>query len=407
MSEQSLSATLESWFRFASRVVAIALVVSVSLILWHVQPAISATSNSTAASSRPALSLESIDFESLSNGLGVFTRESASGSTCTDFVGKSTDGGAKFNSLRQAMSWNCANADFSSSLTSDNHGDMFLYGPRLYVSHDDARTWTKSSQPGSVLDVAAVGLSVWMVENACTPAETASQSFCPVQLLQSANGGRTWRSSPTTPRGAGNGVSSGAHGQSYLIRVNRSSAYLMLGPSSPLGGLSTVPLWFTSNGGQSWSNRHVPCHIGALSAVLSAAPDGGLMVVCSSQPSGGSQLKSVLESTNGGHTWTLRRNAHIDSGYLGGIDLVSNKEAFLFGGRSSLLVTHDGGTRWRAVRPLIGDPGGGTSQVIFFNASRGLVLGNNDNDNELLTLWQTNDGGKHWTAKLPRTSFAP
>ncbi len=64
-------------------------------------------------------------------------------------------------------------------------------------------------------------------------------------------------------------------------------------------------------------------------------------------------------------------------------------------------MTYDGGAHWHAARPLIGSTAGGTSQVIFFNASQGLVLGNNDNDNERLTLWRTTDGGKRWTAKLP------
>jgi photosystem II stability/assembly factor-like uncharacterized protein len=125
------------------------------------------------------------------------------------------------------------------------------------------------------------------------------------------------------------------------------------------------------------------------------------MAVCASQPSAGSQIKSVLESTDGGRTWTLKTDSNINFGYLEAIDLVTSKEAFLVGGRSSLLVTHDGGTRWRAVQPLIGSSAGGTSQVIFFNRSHGLVLGNNDNDNENLTLWSTTDGGKHWTAELP------
>jgi photosystem II stability/assembly factor-like uncharacterized protein len=97
----------------------------------------------------------------------------------------------------------------------------------------------------------------------------------------------------------------------------------------------------------------------------------------------------------------MKTDSNIDYGYLGAIDLVSSKKAFHVGGRSSLLVTHDGDATWRAVQPLIGSTAGGTSQVIFFNSSHGLVLGNNDNDNENLTLWSTTDGGKKWTAELP------
>jgi photosystem II stability/assembly factor-like uncharacterized protein len=402
MTEQTIRSTRTLWIRFTSAVVAVALIAGLSLALTQVHSAARASLTSTTVAPRPTLSLESIDFSSPSSGLGVFTEESLSGLTCQDFVGRSIDGGAKFTSLVHVMSWNCSNFNFSSSLTSDGHGDVFLYGPRLYVSHDNARTWIRVPQPEFVSNVNAVGLSVWMVESACIHATTVFPSSCPVRLLESSNGGRTWEQSPTIPQGAASGISSGADGQSYLARLSRSRAYLMLVPHSKPGvGPSVAPLWFTSDGGRSWSNRQVPCRIGALSSVFSVATNGALMAVCASQPSAGSQIKSVLESTDGGRTWTLKTDSNINFGYLEAIDLVTSKEAFLVGGRSSLLVTHDGGTRWRAVQPLIGSSAGGTSQVIFFNRSHGLVLGNNDNDNENLTLWSTTDGGKHWTAELP------
>ena len=126
------------------------------------------------------------------------------------------------------------------------------------------------------------------------------------------------------------------------------------------------------------------------------------MAVCASEPSVGEQLKSVLESVNGGRTWVLKTDSSIDIGYLGALDLFSGRHAFLVGGRSSLMVTHDGGEQWHAVTPLIGSSAGGTFQVQFFNDEHGLVLGNNDNDNEKLTLWRTSDGGAHWTTITSR-----
>ncbi|HVB52396.1 MAG TPA: sialidase family protein [Acidimicrobiales bacterium] len=379
--------------------------VSLSLALFQGKPAVSASLASTTVPSRLSLTLEAIDFSSPSSGLGVFTEEPPRSLTCKDFVGKSTNGGANFNSLSHAMSWNCASASFSSSLTADGHGDVFLYGPRLYVSHDDAKTWIRDPQSESVWDVDAVGLSVWMIESKCALAVVVGRSSCPIRLLESTNGGRTWSQSLNVPQGSATGISSGAQGQSYLDRINRSTAYLMFEPHSNAGGgPSVAPLWYTSNGGRTWSNRQVPCHIGALSSVFSVASNGTLIAACASQPSAGSQIKSVLESSDGGRTWTLKTDGAINFGYLGAIDLVSSKEAFLVGGRSSLLVTHDGGTRWRAVQPLIGSTAGGTSEVIFFDTSHGLVIGNNDRDNERLTLWSTTDGGRHWTVVLPVTN---
>jgi photosystem II stability/assembly factor-like uncharacterized protein len=395
--------TGRTWMRPFTFAASFGLLCSMSIALWSAQPASSAASTTTTAPPGFALSMESFDFANSSSGFGVFTRESPSGKVCSDLVGKSTDGGEIFKSLVDVMTWDCANSDFSSSLTTDGYGDAFLYGPQLFVSHDNAKTWTRSPQSGFVLDVKAIGRSVWIVVATCTRAETASDVACPVQLRESNNGGRTWESSLVGPKGHSGGISYGAHGQSYLIRINRLSAYLMLAPTvSTNGGPSVVPLWFTSTGGRSWSSRQVPCHIGALSAVLSAAPNGTLMTVCASGPSTGSQIKSVLESSDGGRTWELKTDSNIDFGYLGAIDLVTKQEAFLVGGRSSLLVTHDGGALWEPVRPLLGGSDGGTSEVVFFNVDHGIVLGNEENNNEKLTLWSTADGGKHWISKPPR-----
>jgi photosystem II stability/assembly factor-like uncharacterized protein len=91
----------------------------------------------------------------------------------------------------------------------------------------------------------------------------------------------------------------------------------------------------------------------------------------------------------------------LDFGYLGQIAAVSAGTAFLVGDRSSLLVTTDGGAHWRAVRPLIGDTGGGTSGVIFVNPRDGFVLGDDLRDNERPTIWRTFDGGAHWSRVFP------
>ncbi len=365
------------------------------ILLWTLTPSKANATTTTAPSS--TLSLEGFDFSSPLLGLGVFTKQFLNAQQCTDYVGRSTNGGATFHSLVDVMSWNCAKDGITALLTTNGRGDVFLYGPELYVSHDDAETWSRSPQPGAVLDVDAVGPSVWIVVSMCSNGQSVTGASCPVALRTSSDGGRTWTTSSARPKGVSTGISGGAQGQTYLLRPNRRVAYLMLAPSANLkGGPSVAPLWYSSNGGATWTSRHVPCGIGASSAVLSAAPNGTLMAVCASQPSVGEQIKSVLESANRGRTWMLKTRSDIDNGYLGDIDLVSPHEAYLVGGRSSLLVTHDGGTTWRAVEPLIGSSAGGTFQVVFFDATHGLVLGNDDNDNERLTLWSTTDGGRTW-----------
>lgn len=62
----------------------------------------------------------------------------------------------------------------------------------------------------------------------------------------------------------------------------------------------------------------------------------------------------------------------------------------------------DDGRRWRTVRPLIGDSGGGTFQVIFVSRRDGFVLGDDTRNNERPTIWRTTDGGTHWSGGVPR-----
>ncbi len=372
------------------------------------------TTHSQAAPTVPTR-LAAIAFFDPTHGYGVFSSQGPS--SCRDQVGYTDDGGATFAPLGSPDSWPCTDSAPVSSLAFDDHGDGFLYGPDLYVTHDDGTTWSMSAQPGAVLSIEALGTSVWMVESDCSHA--SGSSACPLQLLESTDGGRTWTAAPlppdaTTTVGA---TEESALGQTWLVRVSQTSAYVVSSPVPDQSGQpDTAPLWFTADGGASWSSRPASCGIEALSAVLSVAPDGTLFVVCASQPSAGSQPKSTVRSTDGGLTWTVQSacpsvpSSSMTScgenppsgGYLGAIDAVSADQVFLVGGRSSLLASHDGGVTWQTVQPLIGDTSDGTREVIFFTSSDGLVLGYNGNDDDRATLWNTTDGGTSWTSLVPK-----
>jgi photosystem II stability/assembly factor-like uncharacterized protein len=363
--------------------------------------------------------LTAVAFSNPKQGYGLYTRQGPV--KCEDLVGATSDGGATFHHLVSATSWSCGENASARSLAFDDHGDGFLYGPDLFISHDDGAEWSASQQPGAVLAVQALGDSVWMVEAEC-PQTTGPQEPCPLRLLESNNGGRTWATSPVPANATlNNGLASeSALGQTWLVRISKSSAYLGTNPAgNQYGSEDNAPLWFTSDGGRSWSNRQLPCAMDASSAVVSAAPDGALLAVCASQPGAGSQLKSTLRSTDGGSTWTVQSTCVIPSsgvpvpsctmepptgGYLGGIDALSADTLFLVGDRSSLLVSHNGGVTWQPVQPLMGDSSDGTNQVIFFNNSDGLVLGYNGYNNDVATLWSTRDGGTKWNAVVPRVA---
>ena len=230
--------------------------------------------------------LSAIAFTSPVQGYGMFTGQRLR--RCPVLAGPTHDGGARFAPLVTVTTFPCGQNPPTTWMAADGHGNVFLYYPRLYVSHDGGGRWAARHEPGPVLAVAAIGRSVWMVYADCRRAVRAAAHGCVLHLLESADGGRTWAPSPTQPPGAtarsvgGTVVTGGADSQTWLVRTGASSAYLL---SSP-GRNGIAPLWFTGNGGASWAQRQIPCGM-ALSVTLSAAPDGTLMAVCAGQPSAG------------------------------------------------------------------------------------------------------------------------
>ncbi len=376
------------------------------------------SSASTSRHSLPAAAsytrdrLEAVAFTTPARGHGLVVHEGTT--RCTDEVGPTNDGGARFAPLVAVTTWRCADSAPAHSLTFDDHGDGFLFGPELFVTHDDGRTWSRAREAGDVLAVDPLGSSIWMLQAIC--ASPAART-CPLRLLVSNDGGRSWSPSKVTPRGRVNPfVGQGAQGQTWLDRVSRSSAYLVASPvTNREGHPDSAPLWRTTDAGASWAKRSIPCAFDALSVTLSVAPDGELFALCAGEPSAGSQVKSVLASSDGGLHWHLQSScdplvtpsppcaAHdvLDSGYLGSIDAMSATTLLLVGDRSSLLVSHDAGVDWRSAGPLIGGTGDGTSQAVVLGARDAVVLGENE-DSGIPTLWHTVDAGEQWRAVVPR-----
>jgi photosystem II stability/assembly factor-like uncharacterized protein len=360
-----------------------------------------------------------ISFVSPRHGYGLFTQQGAV--TCTDLVAETTDGGAHFASPVRVTSYGCSHSQPVSALTFDDQGDGFLYGPLLYVTHDGGRSWAREPQPGSVIAVSAVGPSIWMVETVCAanPSGGGAQR-CALRLLESADGGRDWTQSRRAPAGATTNRETpavSAQGQNWLVRVGATAAYLLSEPTATRGPgtpPATAPLWYTGDGGASWTARHIVCREGgALSVVLSAAPDGALVAVCAAQPSAGYQPKSMSVSTDGGRTWSLQgpcraqwscTESPLDNGYLDEVVALSADTAFVIGPRSPILVTRDGGASWQA-RENIGDADGALpGEVVFFDSDHGVVLGSANTAAAPVTIWRTSDGGRNWSAVLPSVS---
>jgi len=365
-----------------------------------------------AAPVRISYQLTGVTFTSPEHGYGEFVNYG--NKLCRIAVGATADGGARFSAPVLVNTWRCARTQPAGALVFNSLGDGFLYGPKLFVTHDGGRTWKASPQRGEVLAVAPSGRSVWLLEARCHPATGPGR--CTLHLLRSANAGRTWAASPGQPSAATSGYGGQPPlglGQEWLVRTSRSSGYVASLAQDPvLPGHKPVAasLWFTANGGRSWSRRSTPCTAG-WGAAVSAAPDGTLFAICAGEPGAGLQGKTVERSTDGGRHWTTGESCGIGAcrdplgdGYLGTIDAVNASTVYLVGGRSPLLVTHDGGRNWSIVKAVTAGGDAGTREVIFFSRADGLVLGTDNvlgRYSEKPAIWRTRDGGRRWTVVHP------
>jgi len=362
------------------------------------------STGATLAASRVISSLSTIAFVSPRLGYGLVMRQTA---PCELLVARTTDGGADFGVPVHVAAWRCANGPPATRLVFDGLGDGFLYGPKLFVTHDGGRSWSPDPQPGTVVAIAPLGRSAWMLEGSC-PAGVRDYGarVCPLRLLESSDGGRHWAPAPAQPAHAltsrGALTLEPAQGQSWLVRVSARDGYVLTDPMPTSNHpITLVPLWRTDDGGAAWARLSIPCRV-AQSVMLSASPGGGtLFAVCAGQPAVGSQSKSTARSDDGGRTWSVGGPcanlnlacgaSPLNRGYLGTVVARSPRTVYVTGLRSALIATHDGGASWHDVAALGDFDGAGSPDaLVFVDAGHGFALGDDE-------LWRTADGGATWS----------
>jgi photosystem II stability/assembly factor-like uncharacterized protein len=354
--------------------------------------------------------LASTWFSTPLDGYAAVTAETTSPNnslaTCSDYVGKTSNGGRTVSQLDYVLTWKCSSVEFASTLTFDGLGDGFLYGPALYETHDGGRHWSKSSVSGSVMQVVALGESVWMVENHCANKVPSSRLRCRLEVERSGDGGRTWTADVALGRAAAPNTGSTftiASTQTVLVRPSRGVAIVVipLEMRQPDFARST-PILVSTDGGATWTTRTLTCGIATFYVSVSVPRGGPWFAVCAGQGSAGFQGKSVVRSDNLGKTWTtLSRcgippggscSASINVGYLQVFDAVTKSLLVESGTRSSINVSHDGGRTWTSSDNWPASYGSGATTIQFFNATRGVAMGSFAN-----WIFATTNGGRTWT----------
>ena len=347
----------------------------------------------------PTTALLDVDFASPTNGFALAAHNGQA------ILAASTDGGS---------TWIVQNSDLPSAFDQNNgfpgqiefigsHGYLWGKGEGvggeapLLVSDDSGQSWITAPIGPDVFDVSAIGSNIWALASTC---DVSLSSPCPLNVEISTDWGDTWQIANGTSFMSISGLLSGEQ-PVELARITTSRAYVLT--SGTTFG-SATSLLFTADSGASWVTLPVPC-AGPynLGAEIAASSTEDLWLLCGGQGSGGEQSKELFRSSNGGMTWSLASSASGAgsggqlplAGYVApfstghkNLAVASASTAWLKASGSTLYVTHDGGSTWKAVPDLLSAdfPGSGQGNVTFISGTQGWISAYG------VGLWRTTDG---------------
>lgn len=346
---------------------------------------------------------ETVSFTFLSPSLGwrLAVRWNANaGSEGPAWIERTTNGGLHWRRIaRVSGAGHGSGTSFDLSVSTivfADRRDGWLYGRRLFATHDGGVTWRRLPIRGSETALTVSGATVWRLDASCP----SGARPCRFRLLTSQAISDGWTLMPWRPPNVDR------LGGSALARFGQRDAWLISGPSM-VGSHLALRLFGTRDRGRSWHPLPMPCSehdAGSLYAQLVPYTGVDLWLVCASQPSAGAQPKSVFRSSDGGRTWRMvadsggfgmeRTGLHnlTFMGYMGNVAVTGSSDAWVALGRGTLMHTADGGKTWGAAIPYgIANPGGGgVGPVQFVDARDGWLLSFPN------VLFRTRDGGKHW-----------
>jgi photosystem II stability/assembly factor-like uncharacterized protein len=265
---------------------------------------------------------------------------------------------------------------------------------RLYSTADGAATWRRESTAGVVVELQALGPSVWRLDKACL----GSGGSCRYSVVVSNDSGRTWTEGHPPPIGK-TGVS--------LVRPSPQVAYILSdrGDTRLESPRPDPVLARTTDGGQSWTTLKPPCSgydngsgyqtPGSGGWDMAASTPEDLWLVCQDTPaSGAMQTKHLFRSSDGGDTWSKDLGTP-NLGAGGHSVAASPTRACRGGSRTTITCTRDGGRTWFApiTRP---DSDGGTEVDQFVDGLHGGATGPDDASGAFIP-WRTIDGGESWS----------
>jgi photosystem II stability/assembly factor-like uncharacterized protein len=212
----------------------------------------------------------------------------------------------------------------------------------IKTTTDGGKTWKLSLHTADAvvqLDTAGRG-AAWAVTERC------ATLACRSSVLRTTNSGRSWAT-----------VASGLSAVSFAT------------PKAGLGLRSTVntsSVYRSDNGGQSWHTIANPCKgLAPSAATVSLVTARHGFIVCTGNPAGTAENKSVFETKDGGHSWTRKSRAVLGGtepttlpvvGFVASVAFNPSGFGALCQGANVLMVSTNAGNTWsstRVIRPRL------------------------------------------------------
>lgn len=309
---------------------------------------------------------------------------------CTS-IARTDDGGATWYGVRPPVTGAPDGSAGLSQIRFLNRDDGWVFGPQLFATLDGGQTWTKISTGGMrVTALETRGERAFAVWARCTGTGTDFAANCTSFTVYSTlAGSNSW--APVA--GATAAVSPPAAAGSASLLLTGTSGYLLV----PNGDLLSEPV----SGQGTWQLRSAPpaaapCAPGAAQAdgqpsgeLLAATDASGLALLCAGQATGGSQIKTVYTSADGGATWQLAGT--VPAGGTATSLAGTPSGTLVLATSVGIEISTDGGATWAAAAATM--PPGGFAFVGMTTSSQGVAVPADPGQD---AVWFTVDGGQSW-----------
>jgi hypothetical protein len=279
-----------------------------------------------------------------------------------------------------------------------NTDNGWAFGPQLWVTHDAGADWQQEKTDGMrVTDLETAGTRAFALFARCKGSGQDFGAQCTsVSLYTSSMDGNQWQqvAGPTAslpPAAAGPAASA-----SLVLAGSR--GYLLAPSGELLSGPLTGAAW-TIAAAQAPCSPGPPGPGGQPTGALLAAGSGQVILVCTSatNAAGDSQTKVVMQSSNGGTSWSTAADG--PSAGIATSLAAAQGNVVVLATDAGLYLSTDGGVSWQLARP---GPAGaaagqrGFSYVGMTSATQGVAL---PADPGLHEVFVTTDGGTTWQSE--------